>query len=65
MSVRLGNADLLWLLWLVPLLVAFYVYAFRKKSLLLRRFAEAAMLARLTLVSPARQRLRAVLVVFA
>ncbi len=65
MSVRIGNPELLWLLWLVPLAVAFYVYVFRSKTLLLRRFVAAPMLARLAQVSPGRQKLRATLVVFA
>ncbi len=63
-DVQVGSADSLWLLWLVPALVAFYVYAFRKKTVLLRRFASPEMLARLTSgVSRPRQYLKAALVI--
>lgn len=63
-DVRIGSPDSLWLLWLVPALVAFYVYAFRKKTVLLRRFASPEMLERLMSgVSRPRQYLKAVLVV--
>lgn len=46
-DVRVGRSGALWLLWLVPLLVVFYVFSFRRATLLLRRFASAEMLARL------------------
>ena len=63
MDVRIGSAGSLWLLWLVPALLLFYVYAFRTKTRLLRRFASAEMLARLTSgVSRPRQYLKAALV---
>ncbi len=62
-DVQIGSADSLWLLWLVPALAAFHIYAFRKKSALLRRFASPEMLARLTSgVSRPRQALKAALV---
>ena len=38
-DVRVGSVESLWLLWLVPALLAFYVYAFRTKTRLLQRFA--------------------------
>ncbi len=63
-DVQVGSADSLWLLWLVPGLVAFYIYAFRSKTSLLRRFASPEMLARLTSgVSRPRQYFKAALVV--
>lgn len=62
-GVQMGSPDSLWLLWLLPALGAFYVYSFRTKTRLLRRFAEPAMLARLTAgVSRPRQVLKALLV---
>lgn len=62
-DVRIGNPDSLWLLWLVPTLVAFYVYSFRRKDLLLLRFASLQLLGRLTTqVSRPRQVLKAALV---
>lgn len=64
--LRLGDVRLLALLWIVPALIVFYVYAFRRKRQLLERFARAETLARLIPeVSPSRQRWKAVLVVIA
>lgn len=62
-GVRVGRAEALWLLWLVPALLAFYVYVFRTRSRLLRRFAPAEMMARLAAgVSRQRRALKAALV---
>ena len=62
-GVKVGSTESLWLLWLVPATLAFYIYAFRAKTRLLRRFASAEMLARLTAgVSRPRQYLKAALV---
>ncbi len=63
-GVKIGAPGLLWLLWLVPALVVFYVYVFRTKSRLLARFASPELLARLTSgVSRPRQLAKAALVV--
>ncbi|HEX9737413.1 MAG TPA: VWA domain-containing protein [Thermoanaerobaculia bacterium] len=63
MDVRVGSIESLWLLWLVPAALAFYVYVFRAKTRLLERFASPEMLARLTSgVSRPRQVLKAALV---
>lgn len=63
MDVRVGSTESLWLLWLVPAALAFYVYVFRTKTRLLKRFASPEMLARLTSgVSRPRQVLKAALV---
>ncbi|MCP3961175.1 MAG: VWA domain-containing protein [bacterium] len=63
-DVLVGSTESLWLLWLVPAIFAFYVYAFRTKTRLLRRFASAEMLERLTAgVSRSRQYAKATLVV--
>ncbi len=62
-DVKIGNPGALWLLWLIPALLAFYVYVFRTKTRLLERFASREMLARLTSgVSRARQVGKAALV---
>ena len=62
-DVRVGSPSSLWLLWLVPLMAAFYVFTFRSGTLLLRRFASPELLTRLTTgVSRARQYLKAALV---
>jgi Ca-activated chloride channel family protein len=62
-EARVGDARALWLLWLVPLVLAFYVYSFRRGGRLLRRFASAELLARLTAgVSRRRQALKAALI---
>ncbi len=62
-DARVGDPQALWLLWLVPLLLLFYVYSFRTRSRLLQKFASKEMLERLTSrVSHARQYLKAALV---
>ncbi len=62
-DVKVGSVDSLWLLWLVPATLAFYVYSFRTKTRLLERFALPEMLARLTSgVSRPRQYMKAALV---
>jgi Ca-activated chloride channel family protein len=62
-NVKLGRPELLWLLWLVPVTLAFYVYVFRTKARLLGRFASLEMAGRLASgVSRQRQILKAALV---
>lgn len=62
-DVRVGSPSSLWLLWLVPLVLAFYVFTFRTSTLLLRRFASPELLDRLTSgVSRPRQVFKAMLV---
>lgn len=62
-DVRVGSPDSLWLLWLVPLVIAFQIYVFRTKSRLLRRFASKEMLRHLTAgVSRPRQVFKAALI---
>ena len=46
--MRFGNSAALWLLLLVPLLGGFFAWAFWRKTVLLRRFAEVEMLRRMT-----------------
>lgn len=62
-DVRLARPDSLWLLWLLPALLVFYLWSFRRRRQLLARFAESETLGRLTgQVSRGRQRLKAALV---
>lgn len=46
--MRFGSPQLLWLLLLVPAMLVFLLWAFRRKAALLRRFAQVEMLKRLT-----------------
>ena len=65
-EVRTGRPDALWLLWLGPGLLLFYVYAFRTRARLLGRFASREMLPVLVAgVSRPRRRLKAFLVLVA
>ncbi len=65
-EVRTGRPDALWLLWLGPGLLLFYIYAFRTRSRLLGRFASPEMLPALVAgVSRPRRRLKASLVLVA
>ena len=63
MDIQVGSVESLWLLWLVPLTLAFFIYVFRSKTRLLERFASPEMIARLTAgVSRGRQYFKAALV---
>ena len=46
--MRFGNIAYLMLLWIVPLLVLFYIYSFRKKDKLIALFAERKLFDQLT-----------------
>lgn len=62
-GIKIGRPEALWLLWLAPLMLAFYVYVFRTKTRLLRLFASMEMVVRLASgVSRQRQVLKAALV---
>jgi len=62
-DVRLGSPDSLWLLWLVPAVLVFYIYVFRTKRRLLERFASSEVLPQLTTgVSRPRQIAKSALV---
>ena len=61
--MRFGAPHMFWLLWLVPLLAAFFLYAFRKKRKTLARFAQVEMIRRMTGgISRGRQYLKAFLI---
>jgi Ca-activated chloride channel homolog len=65
-DVKLGKPQLLWLLWLVPMLIAFQIYAWRTKRRLLGQFAAPELIARIESgVSRPRQLLKAALVIVA
>ena len=62
-DLRVGNPGSLWLLWLVPATLSFFIYAFRTKTRLLKRFVSEEMVDRLTQgVSRQRQYLKTFLV---
>ena len=64
--MRLGNVNMLLLLWLVPAAAAMYLYASWRRARALRRFVEADLVDRISLsVRPAARRLKAFLVVLA
>ena len=46
--MRFASPHMFWLFWLLPLLAGFFLYAFRKKSKTLARFAQVEMLKRMT-----------------
>lgn len=46
-DVRIGAASYLWSLWVLPALVAFYVYSFRARRQLIQRFVSLEMVPRL------------------
>lgn len=60
--MRIGAPHMFWLLWLIPLLAGFFLYAFAKKRRTLARFAQVEMLKRMTAgISRRRQVLKAFL----
>jgi Ca-activated chloride channel family protein len=65
-ETRLLSIEMLYLLWVVPLLAAVYFYAGRRRRKALERFAESGLLEQInTGVSAARRRWKAVLVTVA
>ena len=65
-EIQLGAAHRLWLLWLIPALISFYVYVFRTKTRLLEKFASATMLAKISSgVRRSRQYTKAAMIVLA
>ncbi len=63
-DARIANSDALWMLWLDPFLLVFFVFSFRKSDRLLRRFATPAMIERLA-GSPSLRSVRALLILVA
>jgi Ca-activated chloride channel homolog len=65
-GIRFENADMLQLLWLMPVLLGVAVYRFHKKDQALKEFAEVALIERINLsVSRRSQWWKAVLVIIA
>lgn len=65
-DARVGNPQMLWLLWLVPALILFYIASFRSKQRALHRFISPEMYARIHAgVSRSRQVFKAALVIIA
>jgi Ca-activated chloride channel homolog len=61
-QIHLGSPEMLHLLWLLPPLLALYLFGFHKKDLALRKFAETPLLSRINAsVSRARQWWKAVI----
>lgn len=62
--MKFGQSEYLYLLWLLPLLVGFYVYAYKKRTRLLSCFAASDLVQRLiSEVSLKRKRFKTVLLV--
>jgi len=62
-DVQVGSPESLWLFWLLPATIAFFVYVFRTKARLLRRFVSSEMVGRLTQgISRQRQYFKTVLI---
>lgn len=63
-GIKMGRPEYLWLLWLVPALVVFYLFVFRSRRRLLERFASPELLERIVSgVSVPRQTFKVSLVV--
>jgi len=64
MGIKLQNINMLYLLWLVPVMVAAYVYAWQRRREALRLFIDSGLLDRITMtVSGPRRRWKAILLV--
>lgn len=64
--MEFGNLNYLWVLWLLPLVAIFYLWAFKRKRRLLERFVSAELRDRLLHgFSAQRQHLKAILIVLA
>ena len=62
--MEFGSPQFLWLFWLVPGVILFYVISFRRKRKVLQAFGSLELMAKLTpTVSRRKQRLKAVLVI--
>lgn len=66
MDGRLGNIEMLHLLWLLPVLAGLFAYAAYRRRRALQKFIEAGLLSRIPIsVSPVKRRWKAVMVVAA
>ncbi len=64
--IRFAQLNLIYLLWLVPILALFYIWSFRNHRKILRRFADETLLNELTLsLDMRKRRLKTVLIITA
>ena len=62
--MKFGNAYFLGMLWIIPALIVFYIWAFKRKKILIERFVSAELKDRLLKnLSPGRQRFKAFLLI--
>ena len=47
MDLPFGNLSALFVLWLIPVLIIFFIYSFRKKDLLIAQFCSPELIRRL------------------
>jgi len=59
--IRLHNIEMLYLLWLLPLLFGLFLYSADRRSRLLERLVQAGLQSKLVFVNPIRRRWKAVL----
>lgn len=65
MGIRLNNLVMLHLLWLIPLMVLFFIYAWRSRERALMIFIDAGLLPRINIsVSQVRRKVKMVLALF-
>ena len=65
-DIRIGKPDMFWLFWFIPVLILFYIYSFKRKKILLNRFASKDIIERISAgVYPKRQYLKATLIILA
>ena len=64
--MKFGNIHFIWLLWLIPAIIVFYVLAFKRKQLLIERFVSAELKERLLAgISPRRQKIKIFIIILA
>ncbi len=64
--MKFGDLTYLLLLWAVPALILFYIFAFRRRDRFMRLFCEEGLIKRvMPNISRSRQKLKAVLIIFA
>ena len=66
MGIRFAQSNLVYLLWIIPILIIFYIWSFGKHRKTLQRFAEKTLLNELTLsLDMRKQRLKTALIIVA
>jgi len=65
-GIRFAQSNLVYLLWIIPILIIFYIWSFRKHRKTLQRFAEKTLLNELTLsLNMRKRRLKTALIIIA